>query len=159
MNEKINKSEIEIPKSDISIEQITPTLTWRLRRDVLYPGQKMFEMEMEEDKDGMHFGAFKDNQLVGVVSLFQKSTNFQFRKLAVDPTMQGTGIGNNLLAYITEYSQREGGSRIWCNARVSAIGFYLKAGFTQTGELFSRNGIDYEILEKKITPSSDQQEY
>jgi len=137
----------------LSIEQIRPELTWRLRRDVLYPGQKMFEMEMEEDADGMHFGAFKDNKLVGVVSLFQKGTDFQFRKLAVDPAVQGTGIGNNLLAYITKHAQDQGGTRIWCNARVSAIGFYFKAGFVQTGELFSRNDVDYEILEKRLTPS------
>jgi ribosomal protein S18 acetylase RimI-like enzyme len=162
MDQRINKFEIENPSRYLSgseIEQITPTLTWRLRRDVLYPGQKMFEMEMEEDANGMHFGAFKDNQLVGVVSLFQKGTDFQFRKLAVDPAVQGMGIGNSLLAYITKHVQDEGGTRTWCNARVSAIGFYLKAGYTQTGELFSRNDIDYEILEKTITPSLNQQEY
>ena len=160
MDERINKSVplaigIENPKSDISIEQITPTLTWRLRRDVLYPGQKMFEMEMEEDANGMHFGAFKDNQLVAVVSLFQKDTDIQFRKLAVNPEVQGMGIGNSLLTYITNHVQHETGTRLWCNARISAIGFYLKAGFTQTGELFSKNGIDYEILEKAIIPAKE----
>ena len=134
----------------MSIEQITPTLTWRLRRDVLYPGQKMFEMEMDEDADGIHFGAFKDNQLVGVVSLFQKDTDFQFRKLAVDPAVQGMGIGNRLLDYITKHAQDEGGTKIWCNARLSAIGFYLKSGFVQTGQTFSKGGIDYEIMEKML---------
>jgi len=132
------------------IEQITPELTWRLRRDVLYPSQKIFEMEIEEDINGIHFGAFKDDKLAGVVSLFQKGADFQFRKLAVDPSVQKTRIGSSLLKYITEYALQNGGTRIWCNARNTATGFYLKAGFIQTGELFSKNSYDYEIMEKVL---------
>ena len=137
-----------------SIEQITPSLTWRLRRDVLYPAQKLAEMEMDEDADGIHFGAFKDNKLAGIVSLFQKGTSFQFRKLAVNPAFQHQGIGNSLLNQITLHAEENGGTIIWCNARVSAIGFYLKAGFSGTGNLFSKNGFDYEIMEKTIIPAS-----
>ena len=134
----------------ISIEQITPYLTHRLRRDVIYPGKKIFEMEMDEDNDGIHFGAFRDNKLVGVVSLFQTGTDFQFRKLAVDPTIQKTGIGSSLLKQITVYAKENSGNRLWCNARLTAIGFYLKAGFIETGKFYSKNSIDYEIMEKVI---------
>jgi GNAT superfamily N-acetyltransferase len=137
----------------VTIEQIRPELTWRLRRDVLYPGQKLFEMEWEEDRNGIHFGAFKDNRLIAVVSLFQNGDDFQFRKLAVDPQVQKMGIGTGLLNYITDYAAVNGGKRIWCNARDTAIGFYLKAGFKLTGQQFLRNGFDYEIMEKAIKPS------
>ena len=136
----------------LSIEQITPENTWRLRRDVLYPDKKLFEMELEQDTYGTHFGAFNDVKLAGVVSLFQKGSDFQFRKLAVGPALQKTGVGSSLLQYITEYAQENGGTRIWCNARVNATGFYLKVGFVQTGKLFSKNGHDYEIMEKTIVP-------
>jgi len=115
---------------------------------------KIFEMEMEEDADGIHFGAFYENKLVGVVSLFNKGESFQFRKLAIEPEYQHKRIGSSLLTYITAYAQQNGGTIIWCNARSSAIGFYLKANFIQTGKLFNKNGIDYEILEKAIIPSS-----
>jgi phosphoribosylformimino-5-aminoimidazole carboxamide ribotide isomerase len=134
----------------ISIEQIRPELTWHLRQKVLYPAQKLQEMEMDEDQHGIHFGAFTDNQLVGVVSLFRKGDEFQFRKFAVEPSFQGKGIGNALLTYITDFTIAEGGGRIWCNARLSAIGFYDKNGFSHTGQIFSKNGFDYEILDKKL---------
>ena len=140
----------------ISIEQITPELTWHLRRDVLYPSMKLFEMEMDEDTYGTHFGAFNDVKLAGVVSLFQTGTDFQFRKLAVDPEYQQKGIGTSLLNYITDHAQKHGGTRIWCNARDTAVGFYLKLGYRSTGELFSKNGFNYEILERAITPSSNR---
>jgi ribosomal protein S18 acetylase RimI-like enzyme len=134
----------------ISIEQIRPELTLRLRQQVLYPAQKLYEMELDEDNNAIHFGAFTDKALVGVISLFQHDTIFQFRKLAVLPEFQKMGIGNSLLNRVEEFSRSENGTSIWCNARVSAIGFYMKAGYDHTGKLFSKNGFDYEILEKSL---------
>ena len=134
----------------INIEQIQPELTWRLRQEVLYPESPLYEMEMEEDIDGYHFGAFRDNDLVGVVSLFQNGTDFQFRKFAVVAQAQGTGVGTSLLNDIMDFAIAEGAQRIWCNARVPAIGFYLQFGFERSGKPFSKNGFDYEIMEKII---------
>ncbi len=134
----------------ISIEQIRPELTWKLRQQVLYPAQTVREMGMDEDYDGLHFAAFKDNYIVGVVSLFQRGDDFQFRKFAIDESVQGLGIGRQLLDYITRFTVINGGKRIWCNARVSALGFYQKSGFTTTGEIFSKGGFDYEIFEKNL---------
>jgi GNAT superfamily N-acetyltransferase len=136
----------------IYIEQIRPELTWRLRQKVLYPDQKLYEMEMEEDNNGLHFAAFKDNVIVAVVSLFAWDDNYQFRKFAVDDSVQKMGIGMQVLDHITDFAKINGAKKLWCNARLSAIGFYLKANFIQTGRLFSKNGFDYEILEKSITP-------
>jgi len=134
----------------LQIEQIRQELTWRLRRDVLYPDEPLHQMEMEEDNHGYHFGAYKDNQLLGVVSVFIKGADMQFRKFAVVPEAQGQGIGAALLKYITDFGVNENCNRIWCNARLSAIGFYAKYGFKQTGETFTRNGFDYEIMDKYL---------
>ena len=134
----------------VSIEQIRPELTWRLRQEVLYPAQKLYEMELDEDNNGIHFGAFTDDELVGIISLFQTDKSFQFRKLAISTGYQKMGIGNKLLNRVEDFAASENGTLIWCNARVSAIGFYEKAGYHHTGKLFSKNGFDYEILEKKI---------
>jgi GNAT superfamily N-acetyltransferase len=134
----------------ISIEQITPELTWRLRRDVLYPDSNILDMEMDVDRGGIHFGAFVDNKFAGVISLFREGDDFQFRKFAVDLVLQSKGIGTALLNYITEFVIEEGGQKLWCNARLNAAGFYLKFGFTQTDRLFSKNGYDYVIMEKTL---------
>ncbi len=131
----------------IHIEQIAPELTWRLRRDVLYPNKSFYDMGMEEDSNGYHFGAFTDNQLVGVVSLFANGTDCQFRKLAISNSFQNNGYGRLLLKHMVCFAKSNGAIRIWCNARTTAIGFYLKTGFTKTGRTFSKNGFDYEIME------------
>ena len=134
----------------IHIEQIRPELTWKLRQKVLYPQQTIAEVQMEEDSNGYHFAAFVDNYIVGVVSLFRRDDNFQFRKLAVDESVQSQGIGSALLNYITDFAKNEGGKTLWCNAWVTAIPFYIKHGFEHTGKLFAKNGFDYEILEKNL---------
>ena len=132
------------------IEQIRPELTWQLRRDVLYPAQTKQQMGMEEDVDGYHFAAFKDNYIVGVVSLFQNGTDWQFRKFAVSDKVQKAGIGTQLLNYITNFVVQENGTRLWCNARLSATGFYEKFGFTKSGDEFQKNGYDYIIMQKAL---------
>jgi len=134
----------------IYIEQIRPELTWRLRRDVLYPTADIADMVMDADNDGFHFGAFENNKLVGVVSVFQHGDTFQFRKFAVDTAFQNKGVGTAMLNYITEFVTENGGIKLWCNARLNAMGFYLKNGFVQTDLLFSKNGYDYAIVEKAI---------
>jgi GNAT superfamily N-acetyltransferase len=109
-------------------------------------------MAMEEDNNGYHFAAFKDNLIVAVISLFAHGDEYQFRKFAVDESLQNMGIGGQVLTYITDFAKTNGAKKLWCNARVSAIGFYMKAGFAHTGKFFTRHGFDYEILEKNLTP-------
>ncbi|MBD1392384.1 GNAT family N-acetyltransferase [Mucilaginibacter glaciei] len=134
----------------LQIEQIRPELTWQLRRDILYPEQTNQEMAMDEDNHGYHFAAFKDNYIVAVVSVFQNGTDWQFRKFAVSDKVQGQGIGRQLLDYITGFVELEQGTHLWCNARLSATGFYAKFGFKEAGEMFRKNGVDYIIMEKDL---------
>ena len=51
---------------NIYIEQIRPELTWRLRQQVLYPAQKLHEMELDEDNYGIHFGAFTEDKFSNI---------------------------------------------------------------------------------------------
>ncbi len=134
----------------IHIEQITPQLTWPLRRDVLYPAAEITDMEMEADQEGIHFGAFANSELVGVISLFREGDDFQFRKFAVGPAFQNKGIGAALLNYIGVFATNDGGAKLWCNARLGATGFYKKNGFALTDQMFSKNGHDYVIMEKAL---------
>ncbi len=135
---------------DIHIEQIRPELTWKLRQQVLYPDKSVIDQHMLEDEKGIHFGAFYNNYLAGVVSLFFKGADVQFRKLAVDAALQKKGIGMQMLQYITREAVNNGAGRLWCNARTSALGFYKKSGFKVTGDIFYSNDIAYVIMEKTL---------
>ena len=130
------------------IEQISQELTWRIRRDVLYPGQPLEKIRLPEDDDGTHLGLFDDNKLISVLSYFKSEHSIQFRKFATLEAFQGKGYGSELLNYLLEICATEGFERIWCNARKNASAFYSKFGFRETEHDFQKDGIDFVIMEK-----------
>lgn len=134
----------------IYIEQITHELTWRLRQQVLYPDRAIRDMAMSEDENGIHYGAFVENKLAAVVSTFRQGNDMQIRKFAVVLSLQHQGVGSALLQYITHRALESGVTCLWCNARISATNFYLKAGFKQNGNVFTRNGINYMVMDKQL---------
>ncbi|HEY0898470.1 MAG TPA: GNAT family N-acetyltransferase [Sphingobacteriaceae bacterium] len=137
-----------------SIEQIAPYNTWAIRHKVLYPDQPFDLVRLEEDETGMHFGLFDNNKLVTVISTFRKGDEMQFRKFATLPEYQGKGYGTSMMNYIMNFAREEDLSRVWCSARVTAETFYARFGFSRMGEHFSKNGIDYVIMEHCISNSS-----
>ena len=132
------------------IEQITPELTWRIRRQVLYPNLEFGKAILDNDDEGMHLGLFDQNKLISVVSLFQSETNMQFRKFATLANYQRKGYGTELLKYLIGIAESEACTRIWCNARKNASGFYTKFDFTETGETYHKDGHDFVIMEKLL---------
>ena len=56
--------------------------------------------------------------------------------MAVLPTHQKKGLGDLLLEAAEDYIKQKDADLIWFNAREVAVGFYSKAGYTISGELF-----------------------
>lgn len=137
-------------KSMADIEQIRQELTWKLRQNELYPDLPLSAIKLPEDEDGTHLGLFHQDRLVVVVSLFEKDNSLQFRKLATDKKYQRLGLGTKMMLYVLAYAREKNLAKVWCNARLSAVKFYQQLGFNQKGEVFSRAGIDYIIMEIKI---------
>lgn len=137
------------------IEQIAPIVTRRLRREVLYPNQPIESILLEEDDAGIHFGLYEENKLIAVVSLFIRGQEAQFRKFATDTNHQNKGYGSQLLQYIIHYAHIEGVQKIWCNARISAVPFYRKRGFTAIGNSFIKGEIEYIKMEKMTTKTNE----
>lgn len=133
------------------VEQIFPALTWRIRQLAMYPEQQILDMELPDDFEGVHFGLYHQYELTAVVSLFDDNGLAQFRKMAVLPTDQGRGFGQQLLQYLITYCQTQNIKTLWCNARLSAVGFYEKNGFVTVGEPFLRNHITYVKMEMLIS--------
>ena len=132
------------------VEQIFPSLTWRIRQLAMYPEKQIKEMELADDFDGVHFGLYHEYELTGVVSLFEKGNIAQFRKMAVLPNEQGKGFGKQLLLYVIAYCKQQKIETLWCNARTSAIEFYKKIGFVTSGEPYLQSQLTYIKIEIKV---------
>jgi len=132
------------------IEQIPPELTWRIRRQVLYPNQEFGKAVLDNDDEGMHLGLFHENKLISVVSMFRNGNEVQFRKFATLEEYQGKGFGSELLRYLMDLAVEEHSTLIWCNARKTASGFYTKFGFSETEKTYHKDGHDFVIMEKML---------
>ena len=137
------------------IRPITAEQTRPLRHAVLRPHQRAHELIYDGDgaPDTLHVGAFREGKLVGIASVYREPppgeddpSAWRLRGMAVTPALQRTGIGRKLLAASVAHAKANGGTRLWFNARRSAVGFYEKLGYQVQGEEFELHGIGPHIV-------------
>ncbi len=140
----------------MNIKFITAEETRDLRNKILRPGQPRSSVHYDCDnfKNVFHLGCFKDNKIVAVATFFPEtldtlsfkekalpSPHYRLRGMATDPNYQGKGLGRETLAFAYEHLKSLGVKVLWCNARTSAINYYVKIGFQTMGEEFDIPGI------------------
>ena len=108
-----------------------------LRHRILRTGMSREAAIFEGDHESttLHLAAFDAwDALVGCVTLvhrpWQAQPAWQLRGMAVDDSLQRTGIGARLLAEVDEQVLADARARLlWCNARKHAVGFYERHGW------------------------------
>ena len=131
----------------VTAEDIRP-----LRHAVLRPGQEFLETRYPGDDAGVHFGAFDGDRLVGIASLYSEDRvdgpagGWRLRGMATDPGVRGAGFGAALLAACMDEVVGAGGTELWCNARMAAVGFYRRAGFEVVSDEFDVPGIGQHVV-------------
>lgn len=107
--------------------------------------------DLEKDKNDFHCGLFSDETLLACLILSpQTDGSLKMRQVAVDTHLQGEGIGSELLRFAEDFVQKKGFSWIHCHARKTAVPFYLKHGYTISGDEFSEVGIPHLYMEKHL---------
>ncbi len=114
-----------------------------LRHAVLRPGRPRSTACFDGDRcpSTRHWAAAERGHIIGVVTVLERDlpdphpsgSRWQLRGMAVHPDFRGRGVGRALL----ETVQREVGAPMWCNARVEAVGFYRRCGWSALGAPFS----------------------
>jgi predicted GNAT family N-acyltransferase len=130
------------------IVQITSEETLSIRHKVMWPNKPIDYVQLPNDAEGRHFGYFKNDELISVISLFVENNEAQFRKFATLKEYQGKGFGSELLNELMLISAKEQLSKIWCNARINKIDYYSKFGMIETNNKFIKGGIGYVIMER-----------
>ncbi|GGE96679.1 GNAT family N-acetyltransferase [Hymenobacter cavernae] len=134
----------------IIIRVIQPEDTYALRHSVLWPDKPLEYVKIAEDNEGQHFGAFHEERLLGVISLFVQKEAARFRKFAVDPKYQRQGIGSELLTRVMQEARQRGATTIACDARQEATGLYYKFGMKPVGSVFYKGPIAYVRMQKAL---------
>lgn len=129
----------------MEVKKITYLETFPVRSEVLRKGKPIETCFFlgDNDEETVHFGLFKENNLIGVASVFKvtnenfdKSNQFQLRGMAVLNSYQGLGYGNLILEEVCKYVKLQNAEILWFNARENAVKFYQNFGFSIHGDSF-----------------------
>jgi GNAT superfamily N-acetyltransferase len=135
---------------ETTITTVDKEEAWELRHKVMWPDKDLDYIKLEDDDLGTHFGLFKEDILISVISLFISNEEGQFRKFATLQQEQGKGYGSILLDYVIMEAKNRGVKRIWCNARENKVNFYKKFGLQESNYRFTKGGKSYVIMEKDM---------
>ena len=144
--------------SQLNIQNITPEQTLLLRQQVLWPAAPIEDCRLPEDDQGWHLGAFYQQELVCVASVFIDQQQARLRKFATLPAYQGQGIGQKVLTHLLAELNQQAVTQFWCDARETAMGFYQRFGMQVQGERFYKSGVAYRkmILALNSQEGADQ---
>lgn len=135
------------------VERSSAAATAVLRRDILRPHFTVDEMAVAGDQNpdtaylAVRAGS-GDRRVLGCLRLQPVScpwpeatrgrhgADWQLRAMATDPVARGTGLGRRLVEAAVDHVVGHGGNLIWCNARISAEGFYSGLGFRSVTDPF-----------------------
>jgi GNAT superfamily N-acetyltransferase len=129
----------------MEIRPITAAEARIVRHPVLRPGLPPETAILDHDDDlaTRHFGAFDGARLVGVATFFPEPCPlrpgpraWRLRGMATLAEMQRRGGGRSLVAEGVRVARADHAELMWCNARVTARGFYEKLGFATVGDKF-----------------------
>lgn len=127
----------------MDIRQITHQQTIAVRHQVLWPNKLPTFCYVEGDEQGIHFGAFKQDHLVCVASIYIDANSARLRKYATCQQFQGQGFGSAVLTTIINHLKAHDIETFWCDARESAVGFYQRFGMQCSGERFYKSDVGY----------------
>jgi GNAT superfamily N-acetyltransferase len=128
----------------VSTQDILP-----LRMKVLREGTPSQDPRYTEDdwEITTHLALYQHDEIVGTSSWLtnifplphahSNNCDTQLRGMAIDQSLQSTGLGAELLLYGVHMAQRNGAGIVWARARDSALRFYERNGFTTVGDAFT----------------------
>ena len=76
------------------------------------------------------------------------SSDGRIGRMAVLPGWRNRGVGIAILEMLLQHACRNGYLRVTLDAQRAVTGFYSKAGFTGTGAIFMKAGIEHVPMEK-----------
>ena len=125
----------------------------RLREDVLRTplGFALTAADLARDAECFHLGGFDEAGLQAVLLLQPlDGQTLQMRQVAVRPTRQRTGVGMRLIGFAEVFARRQGYAMLVAHAREAAVAFYLRLGYTASGDEFIEQTIPHRLVTKEL---------
>ncbi|KAF8580646.1 hypothetical protein K439DRAFT_1393565 [Ramaria rubella] len=93
---------------------------------------------------------FPPAHLIPLMSNYSPTKSLRFRKFACLEQHQRHGFGSHIFQHVLDYARNNinlgPGTMVWCDARRSTQGWYLKRGMQVVGEAFYKGDIEYIVM-------------
>ncbi|MCX7615114.1 MAG: GNAT family N-acetyltransferase [Clostridiales bacterium] len=140
----------EIPKEDVL------DLRSIVLRNGLSPSECVFPRD--ELPSTFHLGGFVNGKLICIGSFYEEANMafdaqkpFHLRGMATLPEYRGQNAGTLLISEAEKIIKERGGDLWWCNARVTAIDFYVRLGLKTIGDIFNIEGVGpHKLMFQKL---------
>jgi predicted GNAT family N-acyltransferase len=101
-----------------------------------------------------HLGGFDEGRLVAILLLKPLNQHtVKMRQVAVQPGLQGRGIGAKLVAFAEAFARERGYKTMIAHARAAAVEFYRGLGYATSGEPFIETTIPHILVSKSLPPA------
>lgn len=140
----------------MAVEEVGVEATFDLRARVLREGVPDPDVRFASDDDpsALHLALCdEDHRPVAVASIVPAATErrpgrraWRLRGMAVEPALQGRGLGAQLLEAVVERCRAAGAEVVWADGRDSALGFYRRHGWSVEGEGYDKVGIPHHTV-------------
>ena len=124
-----------------------------LRHEVLRVpiGLSLHDEDLSQEREQLHFGLLKDGRLVAcVIAVLLSPTEAKIRQMAVSREQQGQGCGRRIIEGLERQLAARGVTCFSMHARMTAVGFYEKLGYSKVGAEFPEVGIPHVRMEKRL---------
>jgi GNAT superfamily N-acetyltransferase len=145
-----------MPTYAVRVVELDAGATHDLRRRVLRAHLPGAGVEYPEDhvEGAVHLGVEDDaGRVVAAGTMFPEPTAHRpgtraarLRGMAVQPDLQGRGVGARLLAALVQRARDDGYQVVWANGRDSALGFYRRHGWQVVGDGFESIGLPHHVV-------------
>ncbi len=105
------------------------------------------------EAEARHWVALDPSEnVVGCVSLLPLDTpgDTKLFQMAVEPHLQGSGVGRLLVQTLEAAARAAGVRRITLHARLTAEGFYARLGYLAEGDIFDEVSIPHRRMLKAL---------
>jgi predicted GNAT family N-acyltransferase len=125
----------------------------QLRLDILRKplGLHFTAEDLAKEKDDILIAAFEEDSILGCCLLTKTDPKtVRLRQMAVAGSLQGKGIGRQMMQFAETVARDYGNEKITMHARVNALGFYEKLGYAKNGPEFIEVTVPHYVMEKRL---------
>ena len=127
-------------------------LRYRVLRQPL--GLEFEPEDLAKEHCDIHFALYDNSHNLLACMLLRKDAEDEgiawMRQVAVEPRLQGKGLGTKLADTFERYAKEHNYREIQLEARETALNFYEKLGYKKVGKSFQKLGVPHYLMKKRL---------